>query len=177
MMVNPGSKQSGIVFPPSYFSSRPVYPTASWAEKISVPEDIDSTDEMLWSREESERDGKREVGRGIRRQTHWKKENKRVREREREREGGREGGNCPHAVLASVPPSFSRAGQKPHDLPLCVSLQMANIVTSFCCVVLAAVVVVYAQRRSQQGKSTFWILPRSVTGLHCMCLYRSKTMS
>lgn len=78
------------------------------------------------------------------------------RKKTSERERGREGGNCPpHAVLASVPPSFSRAGQKPHDLPLCVSLQMANIVTSFCCVVLAAVVVVYAQRRSQQGKSTF----------------------
>jgi len=106
-----------------------------------------------------------------------KQASERERERDRGREGGREGGNCPHAVLASVPPSFSRAGQKPHDLPLCVSLQMANIVTSFCCVVLAAVVVVYAQRRSQQGKSTFWILPRSVTGLHCMCLYRSKTMS
>lgn len=41
---------------------------------------------------------------------------------ERGRGRGREGGNCPpHAVLASVPPSFSRAGQKPHDLPLCVS--------------------------------------------------------
>ncbi|XP_030292008.1 ciliary neurotrophic factor receptor subunit alpha isoform X1 [Sparus aurata] len=32
---------------------------------------------------------------------------------------------------------------------LCVCLQMANLVTSLCCVVLAAVVVAYAQRRSQ----------------------------
>jgi len=101
-----------------------------------------------------------------------------LEERKQVREKGREGGNCPpHAVLASVAPSFSRAGQKPHDLPLCVSLQMANIVTSFCCVVLAAVVVVYAQRRSQQGKSTFWILPPSVVGLRCVCLIRNKTLS
>ncbi|KAK9532783.1 hypothetical protein VZT92_010151 [Zoarces viviparus] len=33
--------------------------------------------------------------------------------------------------------------------PLCVCPQMANRVTSLCCVVLAAVVVAYAQRRSQ----------------------------
>uniref|UniRef100_A0A8C5GZZ6 Ciliary neurotrophic factor receptor n=1 Tax=Gouania willdenowi TaxID=441366 RepID=A0A8C5GZZ6_GOUWI len=32
---------------------------------------------------------------------------------------------------------------------LCVCLQMANLVTSLCCVVFAAVVVAYAQRRSQ----------------------------
>lgn len=47
MMVNPGSKQSGIVFRSSNFSSKSVYPAASWAERISVPEDTDSTDEML----------------------------------------------------------------------------------------------------------------------------------
>lgn len=47
MMVNPGSKQSGIVFPSSYFSSRSVYPIASWPKRISVSEDIDSTDETL----------------------------------------------------------------------------------------------------------------------------------
>lgn len=37
---------------------------------------------------------------------------------------------------------------------VCVSLQMANVVTSVCYVVLAAVVVVYAQRRGQQGKAS-----------------------
>lgn len=35
---------------------------------------------------------------------------------------------------------------------LCVCPQMANLVTSLCCVVLAAVVVAYAQRRSQLGE-------------------------
>lgn len=44
----------------------------------------------------------------------------------------------------------------PHALTpmtlLCVCPQMANLVTSLCCVVLAAVVVAYAQRRSQLGE-------------------------
>lgn len=38
----------------------------------------------------------------------------------------------------------------------CVCLQMANLVTSLCCVVLAAVVVAYAQRRSQLGEYAFF---------------------
>lgn len=41
---------------------------------------------------------------------------------------------------------------------LCVCLQMANLVTSLCCVVLAAVVVAYAQRRSQLGEYAFYLL-------------------
>ncbi len=92
MMVNPGSKQSGIVFPSSYFSSKSVYPAASWAERISVPEDIDSTDEMLWSREEREREMEREKwgGESGGRDTGRKKTSEWEREREREREGGKE---------------------------------------------------------------------------------------
>lgn len=42
-----------------------------------------------------------------------------------------------------------------HDFVVC--LQMANLVTSLCCVILAAVVVAYAQRRSQLGE---YALPR-----------------
>lgn len=46
---------------------------------------------------------------------------------------------------------------------LCVCLQMANLVTSLCCVVLAAVVVAYAQRRSQLGEYAFYpLLHRNV---------------
>lgn len=41
---------------------------------------------------------------------------------------------------------------------LCVCLQMANLVTSLCCVVLAAVVVAYAQRRSQLGEYALHLL-------------------
>lgn len=41
---------------------------------------------------------------------------------------------------------------------LCVCPQMANLVTSLCCVVLAAVVVAYAQRRSQLGEYDFNLL-------------------
>lgn len=52
---------------------------------------------------------------------------------------------------------------------LCVCLQMANLVTSLCCVVLAAVVVAYAQRRSQLGEYAFCLLPRSLT-FRCRCV-------
>lgn len=58
-----------------------------------------------------------------------------------------------HARRRSLPVSRMRSSTL--MTLLCVCLQMANLVTSLCCVVLAAVVVAYAQRRSQLGEYAF----------------------
>ena len=54
--------------------------------------------------------------------------------------------------------TYSPALARTDDIAVCVCLQMANLVTSLCCVVLAAVVVAYAQRRSQLGEYAFYLL-------------------
>lgn len=52
---------------------------------------------------------------------------------------------------AASPQPATHALTHAHDSAV-VCPQMANLVTSLCCVVLAAVVVAYAQRRSQLGE-------------------------
>lgn len=68
---------------------------------------------------------------------------------------------CPSSVHLWVCQSGTptlRPPSRAHARDFVVCLQMANLVTSLCCVVLAAVVVAYAQRRSQLGEYTLLLL-------------------
>lgn len=63
------------------------------------------------------------------------------------------------APAAASPQPATHALTHAHDSAV-VCPQMANLVTSLCCVVLAAVVVAYAQRRSQLGEYLSFVSSR-----------------
>lgn len=135
--------------------------TCVWCECVvrvewALPADAGSPEQSLGNRREGGREGRRVC--------EWVIEGGSKREQSNSRGwGGSQKGEgkeqekeeAPHVDSASAVLGFIPDWPEVYHCPrVCVSLQMANIVTSVCYMVLAAVVVVYAQQSSQQGKTS-----------------------